>query len=124
MGDVEIFFSFISIILLTNIIFILLKYVFYKNIFYIQNLSKNNKYNFYECGVKPVSQHIMNFNVNYALLSIFFILYDSELLFIVPIIYNLNFFTASDFLLFIFYLFLIILSLCIDFEKNSLVWQN
>ena len=124
MGDLEILFSFITILLIINIIFIILKFFFYKNTLFINNLSKNNKNNFYECGVKPISQKIIKFNVNYLLLSIFFILYDSELLFIVPIIYNFNFITLLDILIILIYLILIICSLIIDFEKNSLIWQN
>lgn len=124
MGDIEIFFSLITIFLVINIIFIILKFAFYKNILFVQNLSKNNKNNFYECGVKPISQKIININVNYLLLSIFFILYDSELLFIVPLVYGFNVITIYDFILIILYLLLIILSLMIDFEKNSLIWQN
>ena len=123
MGDVEILFALITIFVTINIIFIILKYIFYKNIISIYNINKNNKHNFYECGVKPLSQNIITFNLNYLLLSIFFILYDSELLFIVPIIYNFNFFTLLDIILIIIYLVLIIISLIIDFQKNSLVWQ-
>ena len=124
MGDIEIFFTFITIFFLINTIFLLLKFIFYKNILFIQNISKNNKNNFYECGVKPISQKIINFNINYLLLSIFFILYDSELLLIIPIVYNFNFMTLSDFSLLYLYIILIIVSLFIDFEKNSLIWQN
>ena len=87
-------------------------------------MSTSNKHNFYECGVKPTSQKIINFNINYLLLSIFFILYDSELLFIIPLIYNFNFITLIDFSLILIYLVLIIISLLIDFEKNSIIWQN
>ena len=123
MGDIEILFAIITIIITINIIFIILKYIFYKNIVLIYNIHKNNKHNFYECGVKPISQNIINFNLNYLLLSIFFILYDSELLFIVPIVYNFNFFTLLDIILIFIYLCLIIISLLIDFQKNSLVWQ-
>ena len=121
MGDIEILFSVITILLLINIIFIILKFILYKNIIFINNLSKNNKHNFYECGVRPVSQKIVQFNINYLLLSIFFILYDSELLFIVPLIYSFNFITLLDILIILIYLILIIISLIIDFEKNSLV---
>ena len=121
MGDIEILLSLITIFLLINIIFIILKFFFYKNILLVQNLSKSNKHTFYECGVKPISQKIVTFNVNYLLLSIFFILYDSELLFIVPLVYSFNFITFIDLVLILIYLILIIISLLIDFEKNSLI---
>ena len=123
MGDIEILFALLTIFITINVIFIILKYVFYKNIVSIYNIHKNNKHNFYECGVKPISQNVITFNLNYLLLSIFFILYDSELLFIVPIIYNFNFFTSLDIILIFIYLLLIVISLIIDFQKNSLVWQ-
>lgn len=124
MGDIEILFSLLTILLLINVIFITLKFFFYKNILFVQNLSKNNKHNFYECGVKPISQKIVTVNVNYLLLSIFFILYDSELLFIVPLVYAFNCITFIDLTLIFIYIILIIISLLIDFEKNSLIWQN
>ena len=123
MGDVEVLFAFITIIILINVIFIILKYIFYKNIVSIYNIHKSNKHNFYECGIKPISQNVITFNLNYLLLSIFFILYDSELLFILPIIYNFNFFTLLDLILIFIYLALIIVSLIVDFQKNALVWQ-
>ena len=121
MGDIEILFSFITILFLINAIFIILKFIFYKNIMFINSLSKNNKNNFYECGVRPASQKVIQFNINYLLLSIFFILYDSELLFIVPLVYNFNFITLLDILVILIYLILIAVSLLIDFEKNSLI---
>lgn len=121
MGDIEILFAFITILIVINLIFIILKYIFYKNIISIYNINKNNKHNFYECGIKPISQNVITFNLNYILLSIFFMLYDSELLFIIPIIYNFNFFTLLDVILIFIYLLLIIISLIIDFQKNALV---
>ena len=123
MGDIDIFFSIISILLLLFIIFFILKYYFYKNFFIKINSQILNKNNFYECGLKPLNQNIPSISITYLLIALFFILYDSELLFIIPFIYSFNFINMTEFYLLLFYLFLIVVSLFIDFDKHALSWQ-
>ena len=122
MGDLEILYAIITTLLIVVIIFVLLRSNFIRTLF-TQVISKTAKKDFYECGLKPISQHTPTISIQYFTLAVFFILYDSELLFILPLLTVADTLNFIDFALLIFYLFLLIYSLIVDFNKNVLTWQ-
>lgn len=76
------------------------------------------KEDFYECGFKTTSD--LNFNLNYSffLSAIFLLLYDVELVFIIPALFNVNILNEYSLLLFIFFLLVIFLTLIVDVLSN------
>lgn len=112
----------LTTIIIVFVILILLRSNFFRT-FFITSVSKTAKKDFYECGLRPISQANPQISIQYFTVAVFFILYDSELLFIVPcltIIESLNFF---DFILLSIFFFFLLLSLYVDFIKNVLSWQ-
>ncbi len=123
MGDIELIYYIGTTLGVVSVIFFLLRSNFIRNIFLTTNLTNNSKKDFYECGLRPISQYTPNFSIQYLILSVFFLLYDSELLFILPILTVFDNFNLYDIVLLLFYFGLLIISLVIDFKKNMLIWQ-
>lgn len=111
MGDFEILIHIIVTISVLGTIFLILRSYSFRN-FFLKNVIKDeDKKNFYECGLKPTHQFTPNISIQYVILSLFFLLYDSELLFLIPILTNYHTFTCIDVILISLFLFLLILSL-------------
>jgi len=83
-------------------------------------LFKITRRDFYECGFRPQSQQAIRLPLQFLLICIFFLLYDIELLFLFPFIANATNFGMLDIVLVGFYLFFIIYSLYIDYQKHAL----
>lgn len=58
--------------------------------------------------------------IQFTLICCFFLLYDIELVFILPYISGLTFFDFKDFILFFLFFFLFLVSFFIDFQKHAL----
>jgi len=76
----------------------------------------------FECGFFSINKIIPAYNFNFILSAVFLILYDIELLVLIPALFNIY---ATDFLslvhVFIF-IFFLVFSLVIDIESNTVKW--
>ena len=72
------------------------------------------KKQFYECGFKAISELNIQVNINFSLVCVFLILYDIEFTFLFPILFNFFSISFCDFLLVLFFILLIIVSLIYD----------
>lgn len=90
---------------------------FYSNKYY------NYKLNYYECGFRSLTNYKVHYKVSYVLLVLFLLIYDGEFLILIP--FSLNFFLINVelFILLIFFLVWLLLTLIIDFTFNALDWQ-
>ncbi len=105
---------------LFSIIFWLLTFVgkwFYSNIYY------NYKLNFYECGFKSLTKVKINYNINYILLLLFFLIYDGEFLILLPFSLNFSLLYFQTFWCLWFFIFWLLLTLLIDYIYQALDWQ-
>jgi len=116
MGDIVMLF-FIQNIIIFSFIFwalTLLSSYFYKK------KNHKTKRNFYECGFKSISDINIQINVNFLMICVFLILYDIEFTFLLPYLFNLQNSFLSQFLFFLIFIFLIVVSLYYDILLNSL----
>lgn len=91
--------------------------------YYYSNKNFNNKFSFYECGFKSLTNIKIQYNINFILLLLFLLIYDGEFLILIPFALNI---TIIDFIpIFILILFIILLmvTLLLDFVFNTLEWQ-
>ena len=79
---------------------------------------------FYECGFKPQTQKPIKVSIQFILICIFFLLYDIELVFLFPFVSGFTFTGVYDLFLIMFFLFLLFVSLNIDYERHALMWQE
>nr|NP_039469.1 unnamed protein product [Paramecium aurelia]P15579.1 RecName: Full=NADH-ubiquinone oxidoreductase chain 3; AltName: Full=NADH dehydrogenase subunit 3 [Paramecium tetraurelia]AAA79262.1 unknown protein [Paramecium tetraurelia]CAA34036.1 unnamed protein product [Paramecium aurelia] len=87
--------------------------------------SKNNKqkHQFYECGIRALSELNIQINLNFSIVCVFLILYDVEFIFMYPFFFNFFLVNAGAFLVFFVFLFFVFYSLVYDSVQNSLALQ-
>lgn len=81
------------------------------------------KEDIYECGFKSTSD--INFNLNYSFLisAIFLLIYDIELIFLIPFLFNYDIFNYNVLFIFFIFIFFIFLTLILDILTNSIKWN-
>ena len=78
------------------------------------------KKQFYECGFKAISDVNLQINLNFILLCVFLILYDIEFTLLFPIILNFSNIFFFQYVIFLLFVSLIVLSLYYDIQMNAL----
>lgn len=119
MGDIVMLF-FVQNIIIFSVIFwglTVLGSYFYKK------KNHKTKRNFYECGFKSTSDLNFQINLNFIMICIFLVLYDIEFTFLFPVLFNLTSVFFFQYIIFLVFIFLIILSLYYDIVLNALSWQ-
>ena len=81
------------------------------------------KKQFYECGFKAISDVNLQINLNFILLCVFLILYDIEFTLLFPILLNFSNIFFFQYVIFLLFVILILLSLYYDIQMNALSWQ-
>ncbi len=92
------------------------EYFYKKNI----QISKNQ---LYECGFRIVNDVNIQFHFNFILLASFLVLYDVEFLFLIPIVFNLQYVGYIQYIVLCIFLFLFLFSLFYDWQLKALSWQ-
>lgn len=122
MGSFEVFHFWAIVIVLVAIIVIILSIFSYKNLLNRFGLRNILRKDFYECGFKPISQKPIQMSIQFFILSIFFILYDIELIFSFPLVSMIYNQSLLEILVFFFIYSSFILSLCFDIDRYLLLW--
>jgi NADH-quinone oxidoreductase subunit A len=111
--------EYLSIIILISILILIISYITTNK----DKKKEREKSSIYECGFDPFSDSRIKFEVKYYIIGILFILFDIEILYMIPwsiVIVDIGYF---GFL--IMYLFLIILSIGYFYEwkEGILEWK-
>jgi len=80
-----IFFYYLLICFLVSLIFVVLPIILSPKKADLEKISA------YECGFKPIGNTRILFNIHYYILAILFIVFDIELIYILPWILSINF---------------------------------
>lgn len=123
MGDFEIFFSTFSLTILGFIIYNVINAVSFRDLLKRFGFLKIARRDFYECGFRPTTQKPIRVPIQFLLISIFFLLYDIELVFLFPLVSATTFLGLYDTLLITFFFTLLLVSLVVDFNRHALAWQ-
>jgi len=84
--------------------------------------SYNIKLSSYECGFQPFNNILSNFDIKYYLIAILFLLFDLEVVFLIPWVFCIQTLTfGSFFVVYIFFIFLI-LGLYYEWYRGGLEW--
>ena len=82
----------------------------------------NEKISSYECGFNPFSDARNKFEIRYYLISILFIIFDLELLFLFPWVICFNNLNIQGILSMIFFLFLLTIGFIYEWYEGALDW--
>lgn len=114
---------FIFIYILASIVCFILTIFIYKFFFIRVNNLKIERKNFYECGFKPSLQRPLQMSLQFYMISILFILFDTDLLFLYPLVSGFTFFFLIDLMLILFILFTIYISIVYEKINFSFFWK-
>jgi len=109
---ISIFFSFLISFILFLVIF-----------FLVYSKKEIEKSSSYECGFHPFEDTRQEFNVRFYLVSILFIIFDLEIVFLFPWILSLKFLNIYSFFLIIFFLFILTVGFIYEWLKGALTWE-
>jgi len=97
--------------------------LFFISFFIVYQTPNQEKVSIYECGFSPFSDSRNKFEVKFYVISILFIVFDLEIVFLFPwviILNNLNFF--GFFSMFIF-LFILLIGFIYEWFRGALNWN-
>lgn len=83
-------------------------------------MDKNSSY---ECGFQPFTYTIERFDVRYYIVGLLFLIFDLEMLFLIPWIMALNFLSILGFMTGLFFFGMLILGFYYEYSKGSLDWD-
>jgi len=123
LGDFEIFFATVSVIILGFIIYNVINSFSFRDLLKRFGFAKVARRDFYECGFRPTTQKTIRLPIQFLLICVFFLLYDIELIFLFPFVSAITFVGFYDILLLVFFFTVLLFSLVIDFNRHALAWQ-
>nr|AHA52553.1 NADH dehydrogenase subunit 3 [Pambolus sp. QL-2013] len=106
------------IIILISLLLMLINFMISKK--EILDLEKNSSF---ECGFESMSLTRLPFSIQFYLISILFLVFDIEILFLFPMIELFNYLNIFEWI-YIMFLIIFVLYIGLEFEKNegSLKW--
>ena len=123
MGDFDIFLAFISVFVLGFVIYNVITVFSFRELLKRFGFLKVSRRDFYECGFRPVTQKVIRLPIQFILICIFFLLYDIELILLVPLASVQSFIGFYDILLTILFFLVLFFSLVFDLNRHALLWQ-
>jgi NADH-quinone oxidoreductase subunit A len=102
---------------LLGILFILIPMVL------IPTTLDEEKLSAYECGFDPFEDARLKFDIQFYIIAILFIIFDLELIFLLPWLMNLENLGFLGFILMIIFLILLIIGFIYEWIKKALIWH-
>ena len=69
-----------------------------------------NKSSTYECGFQPIDLNLQQFDVKFYIVGLLFLLFDVEILFLLPFFNVINFIDFKTFITFLLFMFLFLIT--------------
>jgi NADH:ubiquinone oxidoreductase subunit 3 (subunit A) len=112
-----------SVWLLAVIVYNVINIMSFRDILKRFGFLKIARRDYYECGFRPQTQRVIRLPIQFALICCFFLLYDIELVFILPYLATITFAGLLETLLVVLFFFIFLVSFIIDYERHALLWQ-
>lgn len=77
---------------------------------------------FYECGFKTIPDIRLNLDLQFSILCFIFLVYDIEIILLVPIIINIHSLPIISYIILWFIIFILLSSYYYEWEKYVLQW--
>ena len=112
----NLFFAVLLIMVIACLILTLNYYMVYQSN-YLEKITA------YECGFQPFEDSINSFDIRYYLVAILFLIFDLELMFLLPWIISLPLISLAGYFSMFFFIFLLILGFYYEWLKGGLEWD-
>lgn len=92
--------------------------------FYPNATFDSEKYSPYECGFTPFRTERAQFDIKFYLVALLFLVFDVELMFLLPYAMSYNYLGIVGYLIFIIFFTLLVLGFLVEWSAGMLVWKN
>ncbi len=116
-------FEYIALIYAISISFLISVILFFVIYYIVYHKIEIEKSSSYECGFHSFDDSRYEFNVRFYLVSILFIIFDLEIVFLFPWVLSLKFLSTSSFFLVIFFLLILTIGFIYEWLKDALTWE-
>nr|AXS65143.1 NADH dehydrogenase subunit 3 [Cucujoidea sp. 21 KM-2017] len=113
---ISLLFMFMIIILILSLLIIMLNFLSKKT---FMDREKNSPF---ECGFDPKSSARLPFSLQFFLIAIIFLIFDVEITLLFPMILLMNFISMFNFLLFMYFFFILLWGLYHEWNQGALNW--
>lgn len=96
--------------------------VFLVSYLFVPRYSDFEKISVYECGFEPFEETRAFVDINFYLVGILFVVFDVELIYMVPVIYTFEYLSVAGFITLCFFLFLVFLGFFFEWLVGALKW--
>jgi len=93
------------------------------NYLFIKQEPNNEKTSAYECGFEPFNFPLEQFEIKYYLVALMFLIFDLELIFILPWIMSFDYLTVNAFFIGIFFILVLTIGFLYEWWKEGLNWD-
>nr|QNV11877.1 NADH dehydrogenase subunit 3 [Mellinus arvensis] len=105
------------IIMMLVVIIMLMNFVFMK-----KYSSDREKMTSFECGFDSITSPRLPFSINYFLISLIFLVFDLEIVLLVPMILSLSNFSIYWLIMVMYFMMLMIVGVYLEWVEMSLNW--
>jgi len=116
------FSDYANLLILFILAFIISSLLFFVSFFFIFKNYDTEKLSVYECGFDPFEDSLGKIDVRFYLVSILFLIFDIEVIFLFPWVLALSSIGFWGFLVMIFFLFLLTLGFLYEWFRGALEW--
>ena len=90
--------------------------------FLILRNSTIEKNSIYECGFQPFSDSRVPFDIHFYLVGLLFLLFDLEILFLIPWIFVIDIMQLTNYIVLIIFLIILTIGFIYEWKKGALDW--
>ena len=95
-------------------------FIFLINVFISKKNFTFSKSSVYECGFESFSHSKENYDLKYFLVGILFLIFDIEIIFLIPLSLNFFYLNYYGFWLMFFFLFMLTMGFIFEWKKGAL----
>lgn len=107
----------IIVVLLISIVLLII------NVFLVARDNYIEKISPYECGFQPFNNILNNFDIKYYLIALLFLLFDLEVMFLIPWVSSMDIITGVGLFSMLFFYFILFLGFFYEWYKGGLEWN-
>lgn len=82
------------------------------------------KYSPYECGFAPFKTEWAQFDIKFYLIALLFLVFDVELMFILPYCVSYNYLGVSGYIIFLIFFIILLLGFLVEWASGMLIWKG
>nr|AIX92137.1 NADH dehydrogenase subunit 3 [Monomachus antipodalis] len=104
-------------------IYLLVMMLMLMNFLFMKKKNKSREKNSpFECGFDPLDESRSSFSIQFYLIGVIFLIFDVEIVFLFPLIYEILMFLYYKIIMLFVFLLILLIGLYIEWKEGALKW--